>query len=363
MVNLMNNKIAIVLKKLVDKGYDAYVVGGYVRDYLLGINSYDVDIATNADPNTIKEIYSITSSMDNYGRFSIKDSLYNYDIMPYREEYMFENRKPTDYKFINDIEKDKVRRDFTVNAMYMDINGEIYDPFNGKSDIENKIIRCIGDVSDKMIEDPLRILRAIRFATILDFKIEDSLLDFIKLNSSLISTISSDRRKIELDKIFKCSNKIKGLDLIKELSLDKVLSLKYDDVKYTISTEGIWAQIESTGYNFSNQEKTLIECIKKILEYGIIDNIVLYQYGLYPCIIAGEILGVSEAQISNVYKDMPIYTKNDINITGNDIMDLLHIKPGIKIKQILQDVELNILNGDIKNEEEEIKEYIIENWK
>ena len=247
MVNLMNNKIAIVLKKLVDKGYDAYVVGGYVRDYLLGINSYDVDIATNADPNTIKEIYSITSSMDNYGRFSIKDSLYNYDIMPYREEYMFENRKPTDYKFINDIEKDKVRRDFTVNAMYMDINGEIYDPFNGKSDIENKIIRCIGDVSDKMIEDPLRILRAIRFATILDFKIEDSLLDFIKLNSRLISTISSDRRKIELDKIFKCSNKIKGLDLIKELSLDKVLSLKYDDVKYTISTEGIWAQIESTG--------------------------------------------------------------------------------------------------------------------
>lgn len=359
----MNSKIENILRKLTSKGYQAYVVGGYVRDYLLGIKTYDVDISTNADPNTIKEIYNINTNNDNFGRFSIKDSLYNYDIMPYREEFKFENRKPTEYNFTDDIEKDKVRRDFTVNSFYMDIDGNIHDPFNGREDLDNRIIRAIGDISSKMIDDPLRMLRAVRFASILDFKLEENLKRFIIENKELIKTISQDRKKSELDKIFNCSNKIKGLELIKSLKLEDVLDIKYDEVNYTISSEGIWAQIESKNYNFSNQEKTLIDAIRKIVEYGIIDNVVLYQYGLYPCIIAGEILGTSEAQISNVYKDLPIYSKNDIKITGNDIMNLLTIEPGIKIKQILQDLELNILNGDLVNEEDVLKEYIKKNWK
>ena len=363
MGEIMNNKIENILRKLISKGYQAYVVGGYVRDYLLGIKTYDVDISTNADPNAIKDIFNITSNMDNYGRFSIKDSLYNYDIMPYREELKFKNRKPVEYNFTTDIEKDKIRRDFTVNSFYMDVDGNIHDPFNGKKDLEDKVIRCIGDINTKMIDDPLRILRAIRFATILDFKLEEKLEKFIIENKELIRTISQDRKKRELDKIFNCSNKIKGLELIKSLKLEDVLDIKYDNVKYTISSEGIWSQIETTKYNFSNQEKSIIDAIKRIVDYGIIDNIVLYQYGLYPCIIAGEIIGTSEAQISSVYKDLPIYSKNDINISGNDIMDLLTIKPGIKIKQILQDIELNILNGDLKNEEDVLKEYIIKNWK
>ena len=359
----MNSKIENILRKLTSKGYQAYIVGGYVRDYLLGIKTYDVDISTNADPNTIKEIYNINTNNDNFGRFSIKDSLYNYDIMPYREEFKFENRKPTEYNFTDDIEKDKVRRDFTVNSFYMDIDGNIHDPFNGREDLENRVIRAIGDISSKMIDDPLRMLRAVRFASILDFELEENLKRFIIENKELIKTISQDRKKSELDKIFNCSNKIKGLELIKSLKLEDVLDIKYDEVNYTISSEGIWAQIESKNYNFSNQEKTLIDAIRKIVEYGIIDNVVLYQYGLYPCIIAGEILGTSEAQISNVYKDLPIYSKNDIKITGNDIMNLLTIEPGIKIKQILQDLELNILNGDLVNEEDVLKEYIKKNWK
>ena len=359
----MNSKIENILRKLTSKGYQAYIVGGYVRDYLLGIKTYDVDISTNADPNTIKEIYNINTNNDNFGRFSIKDSLYNYDIMPYREEFKFENRKPTEYNFTDDIEKDKVRRDFTVNSFYMDIDGNIHDPFNGREDLDNRVIRAIGDISSKMIDDPLRMLRAVRFASILDFELEENLKRFIIENKELIKTISQDRKKSELDKIFNCSNKIKGLELIKSLKLEDVLDIKYDEVNYTISSEGIWAQIESKNYNFSNQEKTLIDAIRKIVEYGIIDNVVLYQYGLYPCIIAGEILGTSEAQISNVYKDLPIYSKNDIKITGNDIMNLLTIEPGIKIKQILQDLELNILNGDLVNEEDVLKEYIKKNWK
>lgn len=360
----MNSKIEIVLRKLIDSGFDAYVVGGYVRDFLLGRESYDVDITTNAKPVDIMNIFKINTSIDSFGKISFKDSYYNYDIMPYREELKYDNRRPVDFKFTNDFDKDSIRRDFTINAIYMDIDGNIIDPFSGKNDLESKTIRVIGDIETKFTDDPLRILRAIRFASILNFSLEDNLKAFIKDNKYLLNTLSFDRRKLELDKIFKNENKNIGINLIKELDLEASLELKFnDDVKYTIASEGIWAQIETSKYNFKKQEKTLIESIRKIVEYGTIDNIVLYEYGLYPCVIAGEILGINEAHVSNLYSFLPIYTKNDINYSGDDIIDLLKIEPGVKVKEIINDIELNILNGDLENKREFIEEYIKKNWK
>ena len=360
----MNSKIEVVLKKLIDSGYDAYVVGGYVRDFLLGRESYDVDITTNAKPVDIMNIFKINTSIDSFGKISFKDSYFNYDIMPYREELKYDNRRPIDFKFTNDFDKDSVRRDFTINAIYMDIDGNIIDPFNGKSDLESKTIRIIGDIDTKLTDDPLRILRAIRFASVLNFDLEDNLKNYIKNNKYLLTTLSYDRRKLELDKIFKNENKTIGISLIKELDLEESLDIKFNsDIKYTISSEGIWAQIKENKYNFKKQEKTLIDAIRKIVEYGIIDNIVLYEYGLYPCVIAGEILGINEAHVSNLYSFLPIYTKNDINYSGDDIIDLLKIEPGIKVKKIISDIELNILDGDLENSKEKIEDYIIKNWK
>ena len=359
----MNNKIELVLKKLIDSGFEAYVVGGYVRDYLLGKKTYDVDIATNAKPIEIMNVFNVNTNNDNFGMISIKDSLYNYDIMPYREEYKYSDRKPIEYTFTDDIVKDSERRDFTINSFYMDINGNINDPFNGKKDLDEKQIKVIGDIDTKFSDDPLRMLRAIRFASILNFDLDESIKNYIKSHKELISTLSFDRKKKELDKIFKNENKITGINLIKELDLEKVLNLKINDnFKYTISSEGIWAQIECKNYNFSKSENVLIQTIRKIVDYGIIDNIVLYQYGLYPCVIAGEILGINEAHVSNLYSLMPIYSKNDINCSGDDIIDLLKIEPGVKVKKILNDIELNILNGDLNNKKEELLEYIKKNW-
>lgn len=360
----MNSKIEVVLKKLIDSGFDAYVVGGYVRDFLLGKESYDVDITTNAKPVDIMNIFKINTSIDSFGKISFKDSYYHYDIMPYREELKYDNRRPIDFKFTNDFDKDSIRRDFTINALYMDINGNIIDPFDGKKDLKDKTIRVIGDVNTKLCDDPLRILRAIRFASILNFDLDESLKRFIKENKYLLKTLSFDRRKLELDKIFKNENKTNGINLIKELDLESSLELKFNDfIKYTISSEGIWAQIETNRYNFTRQEKAIIDAISRIVNYGIIDNVVLYQFGLYPCVIAGEILGINEAHVSNLYSFLPIYTKNDINYSGDDIIDLLKIEPGIKVKKIISDIELNILDGDLENSKEKIEDYIIKNWK
>lgn len=362
----MNIKIKNVLLKLEERGFKAYIVGGFVRDYFLGNASYDVDIATNALPKDIKEIFDLNSSTDdNYGSIYFKDSLYNYDITTFRTEQKYESRKPLEYTYVDSIEEDVKRRDFTINSLYMDSNGEIIDLVNGKKDLEDKIIRVVGDIETKMIEDPLRMLRAIRFSSLLEFSLDANLSSYIKRNKQLIRTLSYTRKKEELDAIFNDQNKLKGISLIKELGIEDELEIKIpDDIKIVDRELGIWAQIEySNNYQFSNSDLLKIDNIKKVINYGIIDNIVLYECGLYVCMIAGEILDIPMSYISDIYKNMPIYTVKDIVLNGNDIMDILGLEPSEKIKDIIFDLEINILNNKLKNEVGELKEYLLKNWR
>ena len=115
----MNNKIKNVLTKLEEEGYTAYVVGGFVRDYLLGNISYDVDIATSASSAEVKRIFDLKGE-ESYGTVSMKDSLYNYDITTFRVEKKYENRRPTELEFTETVEEDLLRRDFTM-IIYLEI--------------------------------------------------------------------------------------------------------------------------------------------------------------------------------------------------------------------------------------------------
>lgn len=366
MVKVVNNKIKIVLEKIINNGYTAFVVGGFIRDYLLGRESYDVDISTSAEPKDIRDIFDLNNaSDDNYGSVFIKDKLYNYDITTFRKELKYVNRKPVEYQFIDSITEDIQRRDFTINALYMDIEGNIHDEVEGRQDLDDKIIRVVGNIEEKMIEDPLRMLRAIRFASTLDFKLESNLETYIKQNKQLIKTLSYNRRKEELEKIFKSQNYLSGIDLIKRLNLCDVLELKIDyPIRETMNPLGIWAQIEfSDNYPFTNTEKENIDIIKKIINYGIIDNIVLYEYGLYNSIIAGEILGFNRSYISDIYKNLPIYSVKDIQINGDDIIEILNIDPSSKVKDIIHDIEISILNNILENKYEVLKTYILDNWR
>lgn len=359
----MNDEIKSVLNVLIDNGYQAYVVGGYIRDYLMGVESFDVDIATDALPNELTNLYDNIHS-NTLGGITIIIGDYTYDITTFREEIKYESRKPVEFNYIDSLEKDVLRRDFTINSLYMDVDGNIIDIYDGKKDIENKIIRNIGNINDKMSEDPLRILRAVRFKCVLDYNIEDNLLTFIKQNKELINTLSCHRKKEELDHIINSSNAISGLMYIKELKLEDVLEIQIpDDIKECDDPIGIWAQIEvSDKYPFTKNELVYIDSIRKILEYGIIDNIILYKYGLYVSRVAGNILGISTAYISDLYKDLPIYSDKDIDITGDEIIDLLNIEPGKIITKIYDDLELNILENKLKNNKEELKKYILDNW-
>lgn len=362
---MINMRIKKILSTLEENGYDAYIVGGYVRDYVLGNETFDVDISTSAKPKEIKEIFDLTSgSVDTYGSISFKDSLYNYDITTFRRDIKYIGRKPVDYDFIESKEEDVLRRDFTINGLYMDSTGKIIDLVGGIEDINRKIIRVIGNMNEKMVEDPLRMLRAIRFASKLDFELEESLYRYIKQNKQLISSLSYERRKSELDLIFSSNNYEVGLTLLKELGILDVLEINYDKVKSCSNKAGIWAQIEyNKNYPFPKSERKIIECVNRILKYGTIDNITLYECGLYPCIIAGEVLGISKSNISDMYRNLPIYSCKDLKFSGIDVMNVLKLKPSKKVKDIIKDIEINVLSNEIKNEYEEIKQYVIKNWR
>ena len=119
----------------------------------------------------------------------------------------------------------------------------------------------------------------------------------------------------------------------------------------------------SSNYNIQKSEKKIINSIKRIISASVIDNITLFECGLYPCIIAGEILGVSKSYISDMYKNLPIYSIKDIAITGEDIINILNIEPSKKVNDILIDIELNILNNLLENKFDVLKKYILENWR
>ena len=358
----MKEKALEVLKILYDHGYESYVVGGYVRDIILKRKTNDIDICTSATPKEILEIFDnvIVSDMQ-YGSVVIAYKGYKFDTTTFRKEIKYEdNRKPVKIKYIKDIKKDLLRRDFTINTLCMDKDGNILDILNIRSDIDNKLLKTVGNPRYRIKEDSLRILRCIRFATILDFNIENKTKHFLTKYSYLLKNLSINRKKEELDKIFLSKNKERGRKLLLELNLTNALDLdKLATITMCTDLTGIWCQLEVDNiYPFTKVEKEQMTKLRELLKYDKIDNYLLYKYGLYLCTVYAEIKGISRKKLSTMYSNLPILTRKDINITGEEISIILNKTPGKYIKDILDDIELNILNNNINNDKEEIAKYI-----
>ena len=355
-----------VLNKITDFGYKAYIVGGYPRDIYLKRNSLDIDICTNATPKELKEIFheSILNKQE-YGSVSLMYKKIRFEITTFRKEIKYENNRfPVKIKYIDTLTDDLERRDFTINTLCIDNKGNFIDLLNAKRDLDNKIIRCVDNADKKIKENILRSLRAIRFATILNFKLDDKLKKGIKKNSHLLKNLSYFRKKDELEKIFSSPNCAYGLSLIKELNLDRDLELSnFANLVVTTSSLGIWAQLDVLDiYNFSNNEKQIIKDIQACLKENILDNKILYKYGLYVCTLVGEIKKIKRIDIVEKYNKLPIYNLKDINIKATDICQLLNKKPGAFINEIYHDLKKQILDNKIINEKEYLINYIKEKY-
>ena len=364
-------EIALEFLKIINsKGYKAYIVGGFVRDYLMQIESHDIDVATNATPKEIKKIFSDIRFSKNindensYGAVSViyKNILFEVTTFREEEEYL-DNRHPSSIKYINDLETDLQRRDFTINAICMDQNGNIIDPLNGQIDLQNKLIKTIINPSKSFKDDALRILRAVRFATNLDFSLDSELKLAIKTTKKYLKNISYDRKKRELDKIFASVhakdgiNSLKDLDLLEELDIKNIKRIQdYSDLI------GIWAMIDSKVYPFTKNEKELIRNINLVYQLDNLNPLVLYKYGLYVNTIAGINKGISKQKINKTYQELPIKVRSDINITAKEICKILNKEPSSFLNDIFKQLEIEILTGNLQNINSILKEYILNHF-
>ena len=357
-----------LLKELNDNGYKAYIVGGYVRDVLLDIESNDIDITTNATPKQIMELFNDSClPNEDYGSVIIEKKGYRFEITTFRKEIGYnDNRHPTKVKYIDELYPDLLRRDFVINTICMDSNGDIVDYLNGREDLENKVIRTVDDAYKSFSDDALRILRAIRFATILDFKLSDEVVDAIKKTKDLVRNLSYYRKKSELDKIFTSSNRKLGVSLLLEFGLDEVLELpnlsKILDTN-TTSLIGVWSILDVVDkYPFNKNESSLIKDISKAIPLNNLDPMALYKYGLYVNSVASEIKGYDIKNVTESYNNLVIKCRKDIDVTSDDIIKILHKEPGKFITEIYDDIEREILYRRLKNEKEDICNYILGNY-
>ena len=357
-----------ILKELTSKSYKAYIVGGFVRDYLLGIESNDIDITTNATPKEIKEIFNDNClPNDDYGSVVVLKNGVHFEITTFRKEFDYvDNRRPLEVKYVNDLYTDLLRRDFVINTLCMDDNGKIIDYLGGQIDLEKRIIRCVGDSYVKFSEDSLRILRAIRFATILDFELSSDIVDSIKRTKHLINDLSYFRKKSELDKIFSSSNRDKGIQMILDFGLEKELNIPKLKAVLNCGANSslvIWSMLDvSEEYPFNKNELELMNDINEVMNLNNLDPMVLYKYGLYINSCAGSIKGLDLKKITESYNNLVIKSRDDVNIDSNDIMNLLNKEPGKYIKDIFEDIEREILYRRLVNDKSEISSYILNKY-
>ena len=335
------NEIALkILKKINSHGFKAYLVGGYPRDLYLGKDSIDYDICTNATPKELKDIFgNLILPMEQYGSVTLITHNIRFEITTFRREIKYlNNRKPIEIEYVDDLMEDLKRRDFTMNTMCVDSSGNLIDLLNGKEDINNRIIKTVGNADLKISEDSFRILRAIRFATVLNFKLDDELKQAIMKHKGLLKNLSYYRKKEELDKIFSSSNSEYGISLIKALELDKDLELcNIDKLISTTYLIGIWSQLGCVDkYNFNNTEKETIEKINELKDKDILNYNNLYSYGLYISTIVSEIKGIDKKIVNERYNSLYITNKTDIKIENMEICDILNRKPGKFLKEMIK---------------------------
>lgn len=185
------------------RGFSLFFVGGSVRDFLLYEEFFDVDLVTNATPKDMKEFLTDADfTFEKFGFVKVKFEDERFDVTTLRIEEGYEDfRHPKAIRFTTKLEDDVLRRDFTINGLYMDTNLKVYDFVNGVSDLNNKVIKMIGDPLKRIKEDPLRIIRAIRFSLTYNFDIDSELKSAILQSVSLLESLNIEKIKQDIKKI------------------------------------------------------------------------------------------------------------------------------------------------------------------
>lgn len=228
-----------VVDRLLDANHDAYVVGGSVRDALRGVDPHDWDVTTDATPEQIQKVFPRSLYNNRFGTVVVRSGEHEVEVTTYRVEAEYsDHRRPDAVAFTASLREDLARRDFTMNAMAWrpprdGHAGELVDPFEGGKDLERRVLRAVGEADERFREDALRMLRAVRFATTLDLRIEPKTAEAIKRNASLTATLSGERIQQEMVKMLSVPKPSVALQLLSDLGILAAICPELEECKGT----------------------------------------------------------------------------------------------------------------------------------
>jgi poly(A) polymerase len=235
----MENTARAIAARLRERGHTAYFAGGCVRDIVRRVTPKDFDIATSATPEAVQQIFTRTYAVGaHFGVIVVVENGFQFEVATFRSDDAYiDGRHPTAVHFSSP-EEDAKRRDFTINGMFYDpANEKVIDFVDGRADLEQKLIRAIGEPAQRFQEDRLRMLRAIRFATVLDYKIDNRTWDAVVANAASINQISAERIREELMRIFLSPNRVRGWDLLDETGLLRAILPEIEKMKGCLQPE------------------------------------------------------------------------------------------------------------------------------
>ncbi|MHA3066092.1 CCA tRNA nucleotidyltransferase [Lacticaseibacillus saniviri] len=363
-----------IMQQIEAAGFEAYFVGGSVRDALLGLPIHDVDIASSAYPEEIKQIFKKTVDTGiQHGTVMVLHGGEGYEVTTFRTESGYQDfRRPDKVTFVRSLEEDLKRRDFTVNALAVKHDGTIVDLFGGLDDLDAKLLRAVGEATDRFSEDALRMMRAVRFQSQLGFAIEASTKQALQTEAPLLAHISIERIASEFTRLMTgidrdaalttmldsglsvyCPGFENHTDELRELTKLKDDQLPSAAVAWTLVVHAL--QVPATPLLKQwKQANALIETVNRantLIDAKQVSVWQLYQAGEEAVTVASqaaEWLNLPN-QWRAQYQQLPIKSKQALAINGQKLIQA-GVKPGPQLGQLLTQVERAVVSGDLSNE-------------
>lgn len=362
-INILNNH-----------GFLAYIVGGFVRDKLLNIYTDDIDITTNALPEDLINIFSVKESTSLlYLSTVIIFENFEFEVTTFRSDVLYKDHRHPITQVANNLSDDLIRRDFTINALVLDINEKVIDLYDGISDLNNKIIKTIGDPFKRFDEDVLRILRGIYLTSKLGFDIEPNTLKGMTFNAKYLTLLSINRITEELNKIVSYENYKKAFSYLqltrasKYIGIDCAIScLLNSNIKPTV--DDIFALSiyfkDNFNYVLPKNKLSLYNNAISLIDSDLFDYKVLYYNDLETILLASKLkkyiynININIDELIKTKDNLPIKNRKDIKIEINDLIKIKNKKTGPWINELLTKIENNILDNKLINDYQNIMNFV-----
>ncbi|PHA31879.1 CCA tRNA nucleotidyltransferase [Bacillus wiedmannii] len=388
-------KASSIIETLKQRGHEAYFVGGSVRDLIIDRPIGDIDIATSALPEEVMAIFPrhVPVGLE-HGTVIVVENGESYEVTTFRTESEYEDfRRPSSVQFVRSLEEDLKRRDFTMNAIAMTEEGKMVDLFAGQQAIQKREIVTVGNAADRFQEDALRMMRGIRFVSTLGFSLEMKTKQAIETYGHLLEHIAIERITVEFEKLLTGTYCVKGLQELVETKLFSHLPyLQMSEETLLKATQYNWDSFETDieawafflycigeehpsvflrQWKFSNKKiKDIVAVLLTIRtrKEKDWDTVLLYKTGIHIAEMAERVYeamiesydNTSVKRVQTLFEALPIKNRQEMNVTGNDLLNWANKKPGPWVAEMIQKIEEAIVQGNVVNEKECIREWLQE---